>query len=102
MTTATANATAFYPAPDLAAAVTRGLAAVRDRPDPGFDADCSPQKYAGIPTSTRIRTLRMTCGAACAFARNSPSGFTNCSGPRALRRMIVSSAGIMPAPQHAR
>ena len=93
MTTASANATESYPAPDVAAAIAR--------PDPEFDAGCSSQKYAGIPTFTRIGTLRMTCAPACAFARNSPSGFTNCSGPRALRRMIVSSAGIMPAPQHA-
>ena len=94
MTTASANATESYPTPDVPAAIAR--------PDPEFDAGCSPQKYAGIPTSTRIGTLRMTCAPACAFARNSPSGFTNCSGPKALRRMIVSSAGIMPAPQHAR
>ena len=47
------NATAFYPAPDLAAAVTRGLAAVRDRPDPEFDADCSAQKYAGMAQDFR-------------------------------------------------
>ena len=53
MTTATATATASYPAPDLAAAVTRGLAAVRDRPDPEFDADCSPQKYAGMAQDFR-------------------------------------------------
>ena len=65
MTTANANATASYPAPDVAATIAR--------PDPGFDAGCSPQKYAGIPTSTRIGTLRMTCGAACAFARTLPA-----------------------------
>ena len=53
MTTATANATAFYPAPHLTAAVTRGLAAVRDRPDPEFDAGCSPQKYAGMAQNFR-------------------------------------------------
>ena len=98
----TATATAPYPAPDIAAAIAHALAAAIARPDPGFDAGCSPQKYAGIPTSTRIGTLRMTCAPACAFARNSPSGFMNCSGPRALRRMIVSSAGIIPAQQHAR
>ena len=34
MTTATANATAPYPAPDIDAAVARGLDAARDRPNP--------------------------------------------------------------------
>ena len=53
MTTATANATAFYPAPHLTAAVTRALAAARDRPDPEFDADCSAQKYAGMAQDFR-------------------------------------------------
>ena len=48
MTTATANATESYPAPDTDAAIARGLDAARDRPDPEFDADCSPQKYAGM------------------------------------------------------
>ena len=38
MTTATANATASYPAPDIAAAVARALAAARDRPQPILDA----------------------------------------------------------------
>ena len=49
----TATATASYPAPDLAAAVTRGQVAVRDRPDPEFDADCSAQKYAGMAQNFR-------------------------------------------------
>ena len=53
MTTATANATAFYPTLDLTAAITRGLAAARDRPDPEFDADCSAQKYAGMAQNFR-------------------------------------------------
>ena len=48
MTTATANATAPYPAPNIDAAVARALAAANDRPDPEFDADCSAQKYAGM------------------------------------------------------
>ena len=48
MTTATATATAPYPAPDIDAAIARGLDAARDRPNPVFDADCSPQKYAGM------------------------------------------------------
>ena len=53
MTTATANATASYPAPNIDAAVARALAAVRDRPDPEFDAGCSPQKYAGMAQNFR-------------------------------------------------
>ena len=53
MTTATANATALYPAPDINTAVASALAAVRDRPNPGFDADCSPQKYAGMAQNFR-------------------------------------------------
>ena len=53
MTTATANATAFYPAPDIDAAVARALAAARDRPDPEFDAGCSAQKYAGMAQDFR-------------------------------------------------
>ena len=53
MTTATANATASYPAPNIDAAIARALAAVRDRPDPEFDAGCSPQKYAGMAQNFR-------------------------------------------------
>ena len=53
MTTATANATAPYPAPDIDAAVARGLDAARDRPNPVFDADCSAQKYAGMAQDFR-------------------------------------------------
>ena len=53
MTTATGNATAPYPAPDINTAVARALAAVRDRPDPEFDAGCSPQKYAGMAQNFR-------------------------------------------------
>ncbi len=53
MTTATATATAFYPTPDIDAAVARALAAARDRPNPVFDAGCSPQKYAGMAQNFR-------------------------------------------------
>ena len=53
MTTATANATAPYPALDIAAAIARALAAARDRPNPVFDAGCSPQKYAGMAQDFR-------------------------------------------------
>ena len=53
MTTATANATASYPAPDIAAAIVRALAAARDRPNPVFDVGCSPQKYAGMARNFR-------------------------------------------------
>ena len=53
MTTATANATAFYPAPDIDAAVARALAAANDRPDPEFDDGCSAQKYAGMAQEFR-------------------------------------------------
>ena len=51
MTTATASAP--YPAPDIDAAVARALAAARDRPNPVFDAGCSPQKYAGMAQNFR-------------------------------------------------
>ena len=44
MTTATANATAPYPAPDITAAVARALAAVNDRPSPFLDAYRSAAK----------------------------------------------------------
>ena len=42
------TATAPYPEPDTAAAVAHGLAAANDRPNPVFDAGCSPQKYASM------------------------------------------------------
>ena len=51
MTTATASAP--YPTPDIDAAVARALAAARDRPNPVFDAGCSPQKYAGMAQNFR-------------------------------------------------
>ena len=53
MTTATANATASYPEPDIAAAVASGLAAANDQPNPVFDAGCSAQKYAGMAQDFR-------------------------------------------------
>ena len=53
MTTATANATASYPAPNIDAAIARALATARDWPDPEFDAGCSPQKYAGMAQNFR-------------------------------------------------
>ena len=53
MTTATANATASYPAPDIAAAVARALAAARDRPQPRLDRHRSAQKYAGMAQNFR-------------------------------------------------
>ena len=53
MTTATANATASYPAPDITAAVARALAAARDRPQPRLDRYRTPQKYAGMAQNFR-------------------------------------------------
>ena len=53
MTTPTANATAPYPAPDTTAAVARGLATARDRPQPGPDAYRTAQKYAGMAQNFR-------------------------------------------------
>ena len=53
MTTATANATALYPTPDIAAAVARALATARDRPQPHLDAYRSAQKYAGMAQDFR-------------------------------------------------
>ena len=55
MTTATANATASYPTPDIAAAVARALAAARDRPQPILDANRSAQKYAGMAQDFRTK-----------------------------------------------
>ena len=55
MTTATANATAFYPAPDIDAAIARALAAVRDRPQPRLDGDRTAQKYAGMAQDFRVK-----------------------------------------------
>ena len=42
-----------YPAPDIAAAVARGLAIARDRPDPDLDGYRSAQKYAGMAQDFR-------------------------------------------------
>ena len=53
MTTATANATALYPTPDIDTAVARGLATARDRPQPGPDAYRTAQKYAGMAQDFR-------------------------------------------------
>ena len=53
MTNANANATASYPAPDITAAVARGLATARDRPQPGPDAYRTAQKYAGMAQDFR-------------------------------------------------
>ena len=53
MTTATANATALYPTPDIDAAVARALATARDRPQPHLDAYRSAQKYAGMAQDFR-------------------------------------------------
>ena len=55
MTTATANATASYPAPDIAAAVARALAAARDRPQPRLDRNRTAQKYAGMAQDFRAK-----------------------------------------------
>ena len=55
MTTATANATASYPAPDIAAAIARALAAARDRPQPILDANRSAQKYAAMAQDFRAK-----------------------------------------------
>ena len=53
MTTATANATASYPAPDIAAAIARALAAARDRPQPHLDRNRTAPKYAGMAQNFR-------------------------------------------------
>ena len=42
-----------YHASDIASAVARGLATARDRPQPAEDANCSPQKYAGMSRNFR-------------------------------------------------
>ena len=51
MTTATATAT--YPAPDIDAAVARGLDAARDRPQPHLDSRRTAQKCAGMAQDFR-------------------------------------------------
>ena len=38
---------------DVAAAIARALAAANDRPNPGFDPGCSPQRYAALAQSFR-------------------------------------------------
>ncbi len=53
MTTTTTDATTPYPAPDTAAAVTRALAAARDRPDPVDDAHRTAEKYARMSQNFR-------------------------------------------------
>ena len=53
MTTATVIATAQYSEQEITAAVVRGLAIARDRPQPAEDASCSPQKYAGMSRNFR-------------------------------------------------
>ena len=45
--------TATYPEQDIAAAIARGLAAARDRPQPGPDGSRSAQKYAGMAQEFR-------------------------------------------------
>ena len=55
MTTATDNATAFYPAPDINTAVARALAAVRDRPQPILDANRTAPKYAAMAQDFRAK-----------------------------------------------
>ena len=55
MTTATAIATASYHDPDITAAVARGLATARDRPQPGPDAYRTAQKYAGMAQDFRAK-----------------------------------------------
>ena len=42
-----------YPAPAVAAAVRRGLATARDRPNPIADADRTPEKYARLAEDFR-------------------------------------------------
>ena len=53
MTTATAMAAAQYHEQEITAAVARGLAIARDRPQPAEDASCSPHKYAGMSRNFR-------------------------------------------------
>ena len=53
MTTATAMAAAQYHEQEITAAVGRGLVTARDRPQPAEDANCSPQKYAGMSRNFR-------------------------------------------------
>ena len=48
-------ATATYPAPDIAAAIARALAAARDRPQPHLDAYRTAQKYAGMAQDFRAK-----------------------------------------------
>ena len=48
MSTDTANAAAPYPAPDVAAAVARALAAARDRPYPVDGVHRTAEKHARL------------------------------------------------------
>ena len=56
MTTATAMAAAQYHEQEITAAIARGLAIARDRPQPAEDASCSPHKYAGMSRNFRAST----------------------------------------------
>ena len=53
MTTATAMAAAQYHEQEITAAIVRGLATARDRPQPGPDAYRSAQKYVGMAQEFR-------------------------------------------------
>ena len=53
MTTTAAPTIAPYPAADVAAAITRALAAVNDRPVPALDIYRTPQKYAALARAFR-------------------------------------------------
>ena len=53
MTTHTATVAAAYPAPDVAAAIARALAAVNDRPHPALGAGRTTQKYAAVAQDFR-------------------------------------------------
>ena len=53
MTTATVSAAAQYSEQEITAAVARGLAIARDRPQPAEDASSSPQKYSRMAQNFR-------------------------------------------------
>ena len=45
--------TTTYRPGDVAVAIARALAAANNRPNPEFDADCSPQQYSALSQSCR-------------------------------------------------
>ena len=110
MSTDTANAIAPYPAPDVAAAVARALAAARDRPNPVDDVHRTAKKYARLGRDFRRSAWRhldegdlppgmIMFAPACASANCFRNGFMSCSGLMVRAAMAASLRPIVPPGQ---